>query len=187
MPLIMNYAFVALWAAWLLFWIGSAFGNKRTLRSSGARWRLVSVAAVAAVWFVLRQFRGYLDRPLFPSSAAWTYIGLVLTACGLAFTVWARLVLGPNWSGMPTIKQDHELIERGPYGLVRHPIYTGLLLAVFGSALAGGHAWNVAVFAMITILLIVKSKAEEALLSRQFPDAYRDYRQRVKALIPFVY
>ena len=88
---------------------------------------------------------------------------------------------------MPSIKKDHELIQRGPYRLVRHPIYTGLLLAVFGSCLAEGRVWNLAVVGMATILLIAKLKAEEALLARQFPDAYLQYRRRVKAIIPFLY
>ena len=88
---------------------------------------------------------------------------------------------------MPSLKKDHELIQRGPYRLVRHPIYTGLLLAVFGSCLAEGGVGNLWVVGMVAVLLIVKLKAEEALLARQFPEAYLQYRRRVKALIPFLY
>jgi protein-S-isoprenylcysteine O-methyltransferase Ste14 len=88
---------------------------------------------------------------------------------------------------VPSLKKDHELIQRGPYRLVRHPIYTGLLLAVFGTCLAGGRVWNLCVVAMAAILLIVKLKAEEALLTRQFPEAYPQYQRRVKAIIPVLY
>ena len=113
--------------------------------------------------------------------------GLALTAGGLGFTMWARRALGTNWSALPGLKKDHELIERGPYRLVRHPIYTGLLLAIFGTFLAGGRVWNLSIVAMAALLLIVKLKAEEALLTRQFSDAYPQYQRRVKAIIPFLY
>lgn len=182
-----NYTFGALWGGWLVFWLASARGNKRTATRTGLLWRFTGLAAALAVWLSLWQFPAYFEQPLLPPSAAWAYIGLVLTAAGLGFTIWARRVLGTNWSAMPTIKEDHELIQRGPYRLVRHPIYTGLLLAVFGSCLAEGRVWNLAVVGMATILLIAKLKAEEALLARQFPDAYLQYRRRVKAIIPFLY
>jgi protein-S-isoprenylcysteine O-methyltransferase Ste14 len=112
---------------------------------------------------------------------------LALTAGGLGFAMWARRALGTNWSALPGLKKDHELIERGPYRLVRHPIYTGLLLAIFGTCLAGGRVWNLSVVVMAALLLIVKLKAEEALLTRQFPDAYPQYQRRVRAIIPFLY
>jgi protein-S-isoprenylcysteine O-methyltransferase Ste14 len=182
-----SYTFGALWGGWLLFWVASARGNKRTATRTGPLWRLTLLAAVLVVWLEWRQFPEYLAQPLLPSSAAWVYIGLVLTAGGLGFTIWARRALGTNWSAMPSIKKDHELIQRGPYRFVRHPIYTGLLLAIFGSCLAGGRVWNLCVAGMAAILLIVKLKTEEALLARQFPEAYLQYRRRVKALIPFVY
>ena len=182
-----NYTFGAFWGGWLLFWLASARGNKRTATRTGLLWRFTGVAAALAVWLSLWQFPAYLEQPLLPPSAAWAYIGLVLTAAGLGVTIWARRVLGTNWSAMPTIKEDHELIHRGPYRLVRHPIYTGLLLAVFGSCLAAGRVWSLGVVGMATILLISKLKAEEALLARQFPDAYLKCRRRVKAIIPFLY
>jgi protein-S-isoprenylcysteine O-methyltransferase Ste14 len=184
---VVNYTFGALWGGWLLFWLVSARGNKRTVTRSSPLWRLIVLVAVLVGWLGRRQFPEYFEQPLLPPSAAWIYIGLVLTACGLGFTIWARRVLGTNWSAMPSIKEDHELILRGPYRLVRHPIYTGLLLAIFGSCLAGGRVWNLWVVGMAAILLIVKLKTEEALLARQFPEAYLQYRRRVKALIPFLY
>jgi protein-S-isoprenylcysteine O-methyltransferase Ste14 len=182
-----QYTFGALWGGWLLFWLASARGNKRTATRTGPLWRFTVLAAVLVVWLGFRQFPEYLGQRLLPPSAASVYIGLVLTACGLGSTIWARRVLGTNWSAMPSIKKDHELIQRGPYRLVRHPIYTGLLLAVFGSCLAEGRVWNLYMFGMAAILLIVKLKAEEALIARQFPEAYLEYRRRVKALIPFLY
>ena len=172
---------------WLVFWLASARGNKRNATRTSPLRRFTALAAVLVLRLGWRQFPEYFKQPLLAPTAAWAYIGLVLTAAGLGFTIWARRVLGTNWSAMPSIKKDHELIQRGPYRLVRHPIYTGLLLAVFGSCLAEGRVWNLAVVGMATILLIAKLKAEEALLARQFPDAYLQYRRRVKAIIPFLY
>jgi protein-S-isoprenylcysteine O-methyltransferase Ste14 len=184
---VVSYTFAALWGGWLLFWLASARGNKPTVTRSGPRWRFIALAAVLVVWLGGRQFPEYFQRRLLPPSAAWEYIGLVLTTAGLGFTIWARRILGTNWSAMPTLKKDHELIQRGPYRLVRHPIYTGVLLAVFGSCLPGGRVSDFCVVGIATILLIVKLKAEEALLAGQFPDAYLRYRRDVKALIPFLY
>jgi protein-S-isoprenylcysteine O-methyltransferase Ste14 len=182
-----NYTLGALWGGWLLFWLVSARGNKPTATPTGLLWRLIVLTAVLVGWLGWRQSPAYFAQPLLPPSAAWVYIGLVLTVCGLGFTIWARRVLGTNWSAMPTIKQHHELVQRGPYRVVRHPIYTGLLLAAFGTCLARGRVWTFCVFGMAAILLIVKLKAEEALLARRFPEAYLEYRRRVKALIPFLY
>ena len=183
----MNYAFGALWGAWLLFWFAFARGNKRTATPVGLLWRFTALAAIFVVLLGSRQFPEYFRHPLRPPRAAWAYIGLALTAGGLGFTMWARRALGTNWSALPGLKKDHELIERCSYRLVRHPIYTGLLLAIFGTCLAGGRVWNLSVVAMAALLLIVKLKAEEALLTRQFPDAYPLYQRRVKAIIPFLY
>jgi protein-S-isoprenylcysteine O-methyltransferase Ste14 len=182
-----NYAFGALWGAWLLFWLASARGNKRAAMRAGPLWRFTVLAVVLVVWLCWWQFPEYFEQPVLAPSPAWVYIGLALTAGGLGFTRWARRVLGANWSAMPSIQKDHELIQRGPYRLVRHPIYTGLLLAVFGSCLAGGRVGNLCVFGMAAVLLIVKLRTEEALLARQFPEAYLQYRRHVKALIPFLY
>jgi protein-S-isoprenylcysteine O-methyltransferase Ste14 len=182
-----NYAFGALWGAWLLFWLAFARGNKRTATPVGLRWRFTALAAILVVLLGSRQFPEYFRHLLRPPRAAWAYIGLALTAGGLGFTMWARRALGTNWSALPGLKKDHELIERGPYRLVRHPIYTGLLLAIFGTCLAGGRVWILSVVVMAALLLIVKLKAEEALLTRQFPDAYPQYQGRVKAIIPFLY
>ena len=182
-----TYMFKALWGGWLLFWLISARGNKRTAMAVGRRWLLAPLAVAAVVWLGGREFPEYVRRTVLPPSRMLEYLGFVITTAGLAFTVWARRALGTNWSGMPTIKQDHELITRGPYAVVRHPIYTGLLLAIFGSCLAGGRLWNLCLFVMAAILLIAKLKAEEALLARRFPETYPHYRRRVKALVPFLY
>src|SRR6185436_17634885 len=100
--------------------------------------------------------------------------------------IWARTVLGGNWSSSVTFKENHELIERGPYRLVRHPIYTGILTMTLGTAIVAGRvaAWLGLVF--FFVLLWLKSRKEEELLTKHFPEAYPAYKARTKALIPFL-
>jgi protein-S-isoprenylcysteine O-methyltransferase Ste14 len=181
------YPFWALWAGWLLFWLIAARGNKRTAVRSGLLWQVIALAVVLVVRLVWRRFPAYFEQLLLPPSAVWVDIGLVLTACGLGFTVWARRVLGTNWSATPSLKENHDLVQRGPYRLVRHPIYTGLLFAAFGTWLAQGRVSGLCVLGMAAILLILKLNVEEALLTRRFPEAYLQYRRRVKAIVPFLY
>ena len=114
----------------------------------------------------------------------------VLTDCivlaGAAFTVWARITLGRNWSAEVTFKQDHELIESGPYALARHPIYTGLIVMALGTAINYGRAIGFALFLSLCAALWWKARKEEQIMSKHFPDAYANYKTRVRAIIPFV-
>ena len=113
---------------------------------------------------------------------------MILCAGGFAVAIWARTILGRNWSGIATVKENHELICRGPYKIVRHPIYTGLVLAVLGTFIA---AWPtvggvILVVAMI-LALWIKAQQEEKLMRGQFPEAYPAYRKRVRSgIIPFL-
>jgi protein-S-isoprenylcysteine O-methyltransferase Ste14 len=96
-------------------------------------------------------------------------------------------VLGGNWSAVVSFKEGHELIDRGPYHYARHPIYTGILLMLLGTAIVDGHAIWIVVLSAAFIGLSIKARSEERLLTRHFPDAYPAYRRRVKAILPFVY
>ena len=121
-----------------------------------------------------------------PDAPGARIIGLVLTSGGMFFTVWARLQLGSNWSGVVTIKQQHTLVVRGPYRLVRHPIYSGLLLAILGTAITYGRIRCFLGLGLAFASWLAKSRIEERFLIRQFGSAYEDYCRQVKALIPFV-
>src|SRR5262245_57688823 len=113
-------------------------------------------------------------------------VAAAVTAAGLSIALWARAVLGRNWSGVVVLKEQHELIDRGPYAFVRHPIYTGVLLMVLGTVMFWGTRDGVIMFAVIVAALIVKALREERLLTKHFPEAYPRYRARVGArLIPF--
>ena len=118
--------------------------------------------------------------------APWEFwVAAVVTASGLAFACWARVYLGRNWSGTVTLKQEHELIEGGPYALVRHPIYTGLLLAIIGSAFAVGEWRGMLAVIVAWVALWRKLRFEEAWMIERFGVKYEEYKKRVPALVPF--
>ena len=121
-----------------------------------------------------------------PSSLAIEWAGVVLVAAGLIFTVWARVHLGTNWSGIVTVKEGHELVTSGPYALVRHPIYSGLVLAFAGSAIACGEWRGALAGAIVAASLWRKLRLEERWMAERFGDAYERYRDRVRALVPYL-
>lgn len=181
-----------LWAGWLGYWLLRARDNKATVRREavGARLRRVMVMVAAAILLIAPVTPGSTAGPLaarfMDDSATLAWAGCALLATGLAFAIWARVHLGRNWSGRITIKQDHELIRSGPYALVRHPIYTGLLLAFAGTALASGTWASLLATALITGMLWSKIRLEERWMQEVFGGQYTQYRHDVRALIPFV-
>jgi protein-S-isoprenylcysteine O-methyltransferase Ste14 len=176
------------WVVWLVYWTAMAFTAKRTIeRSNGIWYRLIFAAGLIGLISL-----NPLSSKLALNSHLWqttTALG-VLTDCivlaGFAFTVWARITLGRNWSGDVAFKQDHELIESGPYSLVRHPIYTGLILMALGTAINYGQAIGFVLFVVLCIGAWLKFRQEEQLMIKHFPEDYAEYKQRVHALIPFV-
>ena len=104
----------------------------------------------------------------------------------IALMIWARRHLGRNWSGTVTLKENHELIVRGPYRLVRHPIYAGLLAMIIATAIQQGHIAGMIAVVLVFVSFWIKSSAEEELMLKQFPDQYPTYRKRVKRIIPFL-
>jgi protein-S-isoprenylcysteine O-methyltransferase Ste14 len=114
-------------------------------------------------------------------------IGLTLTATGLAFATWARLRIGRNWSRMIEVKQNHQLIRKGPYAIVRHPIYSGFMLATLGTAITFAEWSGLVAFAMLTASWAYKARLEEAAMVEQFGAEYERYRQEVKGLVPFLW
>jgi protein-S-isoprenylcysteine O-methyltransferase Ste14 len=130
---------------------------------------------------------GLLGWRLLPDDPETFFVGLGLLVAGLAFAIWARVHLGRNWSGTVTIKVDHELIRSGPYRFVRHPIYTGILVGMLGTAIALGEVRGFAGLAFVVVAFEIKLRREEAWLTQRFGAAYRDYQHDVKGLIPFVW
>ena len=177
-----------LWGAWALYWIVSAARSKTTRRreSHGSRLAhvlLLTVGGVLLAWHDMPW--SWLTQRLWPRSPTSSGIGVVLLAGGLAFAIWARAHLGRNWSGTVTVKEGHELIRSGPYAWVRHPIYTGLITAVLGTAIASGTVRAAIGVAVITAALARKLRTEECFMRETFPGAYERYAAEVPALIPF--
>lgn len=179
----------AMWLAWIAYWAFAARAVKRTQRIEDARSRLshrVPLFAGAVIMTIPNLLGPRLEGLFVARTPAWQWLAVGLVALGLAFSVLARAWLGRNWSSMVTVKQDHELIRSGPYALVRHPIYTGLLLALIGSALMLGNWRALAGCALIVGALLRKLRIEERFMAEQFGEAYARYRAQVPTLIPFL-
>ena len=177
----------ACWGAWLLYWVLTAFSAKRTVeRGSFFGYRLVTGAGVLVVVIAGRLLHDSSATQLWRSSLPVALLSDLIVLAGAAVMVWARLTLGRNWSAEVSLKQDHELIESGPYAHVRHPIYSGLLLMCLGTAIFYGRALGFGLLLALAAGLWWKARGEEQMMSRHFPDAYADYSSRVHAIIPHV-
>jgi len=179
-------AFGVCWGTFLVVWIVGALYNARrgpavrTRTMGNLRW----VIGVAAVWAVLRLVPGS-DWDRLSLHTSWIRLpGLVLLVAATAFTIWARFSLGTMWSSNVVAKEGHQLRTDGPYGIVRHPIYAGLLGMLLGSAMLDGFGvWTLALVGGGAMVLL-KVRAEEGLMGNIFPGDYERYRRRVPALIP---
>jgi protein-S-isoprenylcysteine O-methyltransferase Ste14 len=174
------------WGALALVWLIAAASTKPTLRATDRTTRVVSMATLLVGFgLVVSDLpRGWLSTRLLPAAPALESFGVGLTILGCSFAIWARLALGRNWSGRPTLKSDHELVVSGPYALTRHPIYTGILVATLGTALADLQWRRLLGVVVVTLALLAKIRQEERLMLEAFPETYPSYRRRVKALIP---
>ena len=180
----------AIWWAWALYWWLSSRDVKATTRRESALSRLVHlgpmVIAAAILWAPALGVP-LLDARWLPRTP-WAFrIGTAVTLAGLAFSVWARRHLGRNWSAVVTLKEGHELVTSGPYAIVRHPIYTGLLLGFLGSAIARGRWSGLLAIALFFVSALRKYRLEERWMREQFGAAYDDYRARVKAIVPWLF
>ena len=182
--------FVLAWGTLAVVWIAGAFSTKSTARSASYASRIVLLVPLLSVWLLVITHvirTDWLAVHLWPHTPAIQLLGLALTILGCFFAVWARFTLGSNWSGLPAVRHEHELIVKGPYTLVRHPIYTGILLALAGSAISNGATgWMMSWF-LVLVSFAVKIRQEEQLMMETFPQNYPAYRRRVKALIPGVF
>jgi len=178
----------ALWIAAGFLWLASSISTKRNLRiqTGSSRAFQVLLAASGFLLYFAPWSYGPLGSKVLPDSAPIAYTGLVLTAAGIGFAVWARLTLGRNWSGVVSTKKDHALIRKGPYAVVRHPIYSGGLFALFGTALCVGELRGFIGCAFVFAGWWMKSRLEERFMLEQFGSEYAHYQHDVKGLIPFV-
>jgi protein-S-isoprenylcysteine O-methyltransferase Ste14 len=179
----------ALWIVWAGYWFVSARGVKDNRRIESAASRashIIPLMIAAALLFRPALPGGFLSERFVPNTQTTIFTGVAVVAFGLAFSIWARHTLGRNWSGVVTVKQDHELVRSGAYRFVRHPIYTGLLIAFIGMAIARGEWRGIVAVLIVFAALWRKLKVEERFMIETFGDAYLRYRAEVRALIPFV-
>jgi protein-S-isoprenylcysteine O-methyltransferase Ste14 len=186
---IIRAGFACTWGTLIVVWITGLFFSKPTARRASYSSRLVLFAPLIAFYLLVVFHVIPLDWLLlrfWPLTPAVQAAGLALTILGCGFAIWARVTLGSNWSGLPNVKREHELIVKGPYKLVRHPIYSGLLLALAGTAIAADRSAWVLSLVLFAASYAVKMRQEEQLMMQTFPQDYPAYRRRVKALIPGV-
>ncbi len=188
-----RWAIGALWLIFILVWLISATGAKRSQRDPGW-WRanvglrlIVFVLIVLALrvpvmthtWHTARHYLVTFDPRL-------GLAGVILCALGVALAIWARAYLGRNWGLPMSRKEQPELVTSGPYAYVRHPIYSGILLGMIGSALAESVLWLIPL-AIFGAYFVYSARSEERIMAQAFPEQYAAYRQRTKMLVPFLF
>ena len=186
-----GYLIELAWLAWALYWFWSARSVKSVKRTDSLvdmlPYRIPVLLGFALLFVQRNSGPTWLYRHL-TSAGTWAPpLGWLLVLLGLGFACWARVTLGRNWSGTVQLKQDHELVMAGPYRWVRHPIYTGILLGLLGTALVIGEWRGLLALALVAAGFWFKLRHEEALMREQFGAAYVDYMRRTKALIPGVW
>ncbi|TIT61906.1 MAG: isoprenylcysteine carboxylmethyltransferase family protein, partial [Mesorhizobium sp.] len=163
------------------FWADPA--AKRAGFREEARYRALWTIGAILLFVPAHGYVGRLRLWMPTLTEAWVCVALI--AVGLAHQEKARLHLGRLWSGTVTAKADHRVIDTGPYGMVRHPIYTGLLVAILATMAAKGTVWGVAGAAFLIVGIVVKARLEESFLRGELGTAYDDYARRVPMLVPF--
>lgn len=186
-----QFTIVAYWS-WLvlgLVWLPGFFMSKITSNVPHLALQIPASALLAVGFvFLLNPRMGFLSVPITPHDELVGLGGLALDLAGIGFAIWARLALGANWSGIvATTKEGHELVQTGPYAIVRHPIYAGILLAMIGTALTLGTLAGYIGLLCGFVAIMIRVNVEESLMSRQFNEAYEAYRRRTKKLVPFLW
>jgi protein-S-isoprenylcysteine O-methyltransferase Ste14 len=185
-----NALIVALWIVWLVVWTTAAFFVKRTRRREPFGPMLLERVPVVAGTLVLigsHRLAPALTQRFIVETPGIAFAALVMVVAGMTFAYWARAHLGRNWSGQVMVKENHTLITSGPYRWVRHPIYSGMTMALVGTALASGAPYGFLGLALILFGFLVRVGQEEALMRETFPADYPEYSRRTARLIPGVY
>ena len=177
------------WMGFIAVWAVLSLTVKRSVRRhASAGWWLIRIAIMAGygLLFATDLPLGRLDLRWIHAATGPFEAGFLFTVAGIAFAIWARLYIGRNWSSAVTIKQDHQLIRNGPYSLVRHPIYSGIILASLGTALALRQVRGLIAWPIIIAAFWQKARIEERFMLEHFGSEYERYRHETKALIPFL-
>jgi protein-S-isoprenylcysteine O-methyltransferase Ste14 len=182
----MRLASVA-WVVFLLYWFISAQKLKAVKRHEPYTERAVYLLITVFAYFLLFSPKlsiGGLGTRFVPLSTPIAAAGVAVTFAGVAFAIWARWHLGENWSATVTLKEGHELIRSGPYGRIRHPIYTGMLVAFAGTALALGEYRGLLGLLIATAAFFAKAKKEERYLVREFGEQFQEHQRHTGMFLP---
>jgi protein-S-isoprenylcysteine O-methyltransferase Ste14 len=178
---------ILLWGSFFAYWWISALRNRTPLKRVPSRFGflttmgvpvgvLVLAASLVAPWI-------FASR-LIPDFLPFVISGLLLVALGIGFAIWARMRLGRNWSSLPAIHENHTITRTGPYALVRHPIYTGILTGILGTGIATGATLVFFCLLAVFVMFLIKIRREEQFLTEEFGEEYERYRHEVKAIHP---
>jgi protein-S-isoprenylcysteine O-methyltransferase Ste14 len=185
-----QFFFPTAWITFLIYWQIKAANTKDTQRLEPAGSRILRAVTILIAIILLSTTRiplPWLYRPLWRAGFWPFWLGAALAVGGLLFSVWAREHLGRNWSRSVSIKRDHELITSGPYAVVRHPIYTGILTGFVGFAIDISEVRGFVVFVLFFLVFWAKLSMEEQWMSSQFGEAYAKYVHRTAALVPYLF
>lgn len=177
----------SLWVGWLAIWLLWAIGTKRTERREAPSSRLpYALLNIAAFWLMFAGDvpQGWLRIRLYPPTLWTNWLGIAITIAGLGLAIWARAYLGRNWSSVVSVKVGHQLIRSGPYRWVRHPIYSGLILAMTGTALARHQVRGLIAVVLLYVGFTIKSRIEEQTMTATFGPEYAQYASTTGAILP---
>ena len=178
------------WLAFIVLWFVAGIASKRSVRTQTSSSRLfqAGLILIGAMIFDLNRWfvSGWPTLRIIPRETPFILGGAIVTIGGMLFCVWPRAILRTNWSARVTIKENHELVRRGPYQIVRHPIYTGFLIGLLGTAFVYGFTGCFVGVLVIGFAFWVKSQTEEQFMMQQFGEQYLQYKQQVRALIPYI-
>ena len=185
-----NQAIGSIWVLWVISWIIVSRWSARTVKTTRPGERALELALTLGGMGALISSGaspevGTMREPLYSVGPIPAWLLVALVACGFAFCWWARVHLGKMWSANITLKEDHRIIDTGPYALVRHPIYTGILLSGWATAAVHGNALGFLGAGLLTLGFYFKARREEQLLIAELGAPYESYRQRVPMLVPF--
>ena len=175
------------WIVLGVYWAVSALRRKPTKKEEHLVERLRHLVPVMVAFLLLSQADpsyGWLGLRFVPESGTLSLLGLVLAGAGVAFAIWARWHLGRNWSAVVSIREQHDLIRTGPYRAVRHPIYTGLLLAIMATVLIVGEFRGLLAFAIVLASFYLKARKEDAWLAREFGETFESHAKRTGMFLP---
>ena len=180
------YITLGLWLLMTIYWLITARTNSQTSCSSELL-PLAKLIGSALIVYAPLLIGGVVATKLYHDNLWANVTGSFICALGVCLAIWARNILGKNWSGNVMIQKEHHLIQDGPYHFVRHPIYLGGLLAMLGSSMVVGYFFGFAYCIFCAFGFWMKSKQEENLLAKEFPNEFPQYKEHVRMLLPYLF